>query len=135
MEVPEETLTQLVMEVVWACMEKGPVAPQALALRGAFSTETQHTVEEESQSIGVGPNLAPAASCGVPRAAIPTMLDLIARADTHGGTHGRASSSCMDQDASPIRGSDSCAELPSEAPKMCKGCKTTGCLMCRRGVP
>jgi hypothetical protein len=27
------------------------------------------------------------------------------------------------------------AELPSEAPKMCKGCKTTGCLMCRRGVP
>ena len=26
-------------------------------------------------------------------------------------------------------------ELPSEAPKMCKGCKTTGCLMCRRGVP
>lgn len=27
------------------------------------------------------------------------------------------------------------AELPSEAPKMCKGCKTMGCLMCRRGGP
>lgn len=26
------------------------------------------------------------------------------------------------------------AELPSEAPKMCQGCKTTGCLMCRKGA-